>query len=97
MGNEKNLSARDISSIIKACKSSGVHKLLYGDLTIEFRQETVTSQDKPELHLNFVEEETKDSSFASSIQSDQEDPHHEIDDLIITNPTAWEEYRSKQE
>lgn len=93
MNEQKSLTAKQISSIIRACKSSGVSELQFGDLLIKFGpiQEKAISPWANTQEEFFIPEETIQKI---TMPGDQE-PEKEIDleDLQITDPVAWEQLR----
>jgi hypothetical protein len=89
MSKEKVLSAKDISVIIRACKSAGVRKLSFNDLILEFGLETAISP-KP----NFIHYSTPELDLPGPLFGQK--PHEEEDEInedlrSIIDPVSYEQ------
>lgn len=85
---ENSFTSRDISVIVKACSRSCVKKIKIGDLEIEFNGYIIDNtpfayeaDTKPNSQL--VENQTH-MDFSEEVNDQLED------DLLISDPSAWE-------
>ena len=89
------LSAKDICSIIEACKGSGVSKLTYQGLTLAFGVEVVnqhfpTSLD--EIQTKSLEQKSK--QIEEEVRQEAKDLaiELELDNLRLLDPLAYEKF-----
>lgn len=92
MLDQKSLSAKDISVIIRACKSSGVRKLQYQDLLIELGSESKPEDSPSIIHYKTSEVEIPQPDapkFGPLPITEPEEIQEEL--LSITDPAIYEE------
>lgn len=93
MANEKYLTSRDLSVIVKACGKAGVKTFSFGDLTITFGTETPKVDHVPSyIHYASAlsEEQNSSPTTTTSTPSESEVPSEDLDLLSIVNPIEWE-------
>jgi len=90
----KSITADDICNIIKASKKSGLTKLVFGDLSLEFstaaivveRKDTTIPTTEDISQLSFGELGKLDSPGKTEEEDDAIDDMH----LAVSDPVAWE-------
>ncbi len=97
MGHEKqknHLTARDICNIIKTSGKSGLKKLVYQDLHLEFSDTTAEIVDLQTGQTLPIQKDISQLSFESlgELDSPAIESVDEIQDmhLAVTDPVAWE-------
>lgn len=97
MNDEKSLSAKEISSIIRACKSSGVKELQFQGLSIKFEPESEKAT-SPWIHYQAKTEHWPEETSAPISEEVEANEPSELDleDLQITDPVAWETLRTQR-
>ena len=85
-----NFTAKDISVIIKACKSSGVKSLNYNGLDLSFD----ILGDAPEVITMLASDSQKIENNHQEIEEDesQELRDLELQNLMISDPVAYEKH-----
>ena len=87
MNEEKGLSARDISVIIRACKDAGVKSLQFGALNISFEaQDTEISHGPIHYSLNDIPGHESTQTPKQEAFEPEED---NLDLLAVEDPVRW--------
>lgn len=89
---EKNLTAKDICSIVKACASSGVREITLGDVIIKFGgpiEDTPSNIHYTVTHPYLDNEVTTD-------EGSEESNNDDLDQLLMENPAEYERRRLEE-
>ena len=97
---EFSLSAKEICSIIKACRDAGVQTFELGQLHMNFGPEPAKEIAEPQNPWTItypvsVQTQVDTQSTTNINTQDKEEPDLEDDLLPILDPTQWEENRLK--
>ncbi len=91
MGNTKDLGAKDICGILKACHAAGVSKFELRGLKVEFEASSAVDSSTNQL-LPLMENSDTEEPEVFMMTAEQEENLKEIDDvnLLMADPEAYE-------
>ena len=101
METKQSLTGKDICDIIKSCKASNVAEFIFGDLNIIFYIPPGATQPLKKLppsntNLNLVEQQINEE-ISSNMDEDITKRESDMEELILTDPVAFEELVVKEE
>jgi hypothetical protein len=85
----QELSAKDISSIIKSCKDSGIKSLDYGGLKLSFEGQPLDPHD--DIQLDNAQG-NQSHLLEKEIEEDSDLRELELQNLMISDPVAYEKH-----